>query len=99
MQRRQCWRRPRSCAAEASAQTQNHLVGTPNAAATVDAAGFAALTALRDLKKDEEITISYVDSSLPYLERRRRLKDLYAFDCGCQRCATERKEMLRSRKR
>lgn len=42
--------------------------------------------ALRDIKKGEELTISYIDENLPYETRQRQLKELYYFECKCPKC-------------
>lgn len=45
--------------------------------------------ALRELKKDEEIFFSYIDTSLSLEERTNSLKD-YGFTCTCSKCQNER---------
>lgn len=41
---------------------------------------------LRSIKKDEEIVISYIDTTYPYAYRRQELKAKYFFDCTCNLC-------------
>ena len=42
--------------------------------------------ALRDIRKGEELFISYIDQSLPRSERQASLHSLYGFTCRCQKC-------------
>ena len=39
----------------------------------------------KEILPGEELLISYIDESLPYLERRRALLD-YGFECSCPKC-------------
>ncbi|KAI8804075.1 hypothetical protein BJ742DRAFT_682504, partial [Cladochytrium replicatum] len=41
------------------------------------------------VEKDEELTISYIDTNLPVHARRQRLQDEYYFTCSCARCIAE----------
>jgi hypothetical protein len=62
----------------------------PNCAAPVAGPGGdckLVLVAKREIQKDEEITFSYVDESLPTHERKRILLVNYHFDCNCPRCS------------
>lgn len=43
--------------------------------------------AVRPIKKDEQIFISYVDASSPYHTRRKEMSDRYYFDCRCSKCS------------
>lgn len=43
---------------------------------------------LRAISKDEEITVSYVDTATPRTLRRRLLRESYFFSCKCGRCAS-----------
>lgn len=43
--------------------------------------------AVRPIKKDEQVFISYIDTTTPYEVRRRELKERYFFDCQCPKCA------------
>jgi hypothetical protein len=45
--------------------------------------------ALRKIAKGEEVEISYIDNSMPLQMRRTELKNLYLFDCNCERCVRE----------
>lgn len=42
--------------------------------------------AVRPIKKDEQILISYIDASNPYDIRRKELSERYYFDCQCLKC-------------
>lgn len=42
--------------------------------------------AVRPVKKDEQIFISYIDASGPYDVRRKELSERYYFDCQCSKC-------------
>lgn len=42
--------------------------------------------AIRPIKKDEQIFISYIDTTTPYDIRRNELKERYFFDCQCAKC-------------
>jgi hypothetical protein len=60
------------------------------------------MIALKDIKKDEELTISYIDKSLHYTDRyfsvriiilsqyligrQAKLQEMYLFECKCDRC-------------
>ncbi|ODN02948.1 Histone-lysine N-methyltransferase Smyd1 [Orchesella cincta] len=43
----------------------------------------------RRIEEGEMITIRYVDVTLPLLERRRELRDIFYFDCTCSKCLCE----------
>ncbi|KAJ5105569.1 hypothetical protein NUU61_002916 [Penicillium alfredii] len=43
--------------------------------------------AVRPIKKDEQIFISYIDTTTPHEIRRTELSERYFFDCRCTRCA------------
>lgn len=45
--------------------------------------------ALRDIQKNEQLTISYIDVEMPVSQRRQRLGFSYGFECGCPRCLRE----------
>ncbi|KAI9809070.1 MAG: hypothetical protein M1825_002359 [Sarcosagium campestre] len=40
----------------------------------------------RQIKKGEEVTISYIDSSEPFQRRQSDLKERYFFTCNCSKC-------------
>lgn len=44
------------------------------------------MVALIDIKPGDELCISYIDQSLPRLERRAEVMRLYKFDCMCSKC-------------
>ena len=50
--------------------------------------------AKRDIAEGEELCITYLGLETPELdleERRKRTKETWAFECGCQRCIEESK--------
>jgi [histone H3]-lysine4/36 N-trimethyltransferase SMYD len=47
---------------------------------------FVDIVATQNISKGEELTHSYVDCSLPKTCRKKRLLEVYDFDCGCQLC-------------
>ncbi|KAL0052719.1 hypothetical protein WJX82_006660 [Trebouxia sp. C0006] len=51
--------------------------------------GLASVTALRDIKAGEALTISYIDLELPRSARQLELKTSFFFDCKCIRCERE----------
>ena len=48
--------------------------------------GSISVHAMRTISKDEEVTISYIDTTLPYHKRQVELKSRYYFDCSCTLC-------------
>ncbi|PVI03690.1 SET domain-containing protein [Periconia macrospinosa] len=44
------------------------------------------LRILKDVKKDEELYISYVDPTNPFARRRSELQERWFFDCRCSKC-------------
>jgi hypothetical protein len=48
-----------------------------------------SVVALRDIAASEELTISYIDTSLPYAVRQQQLLEHYLFECKCSRCRYE----------
>ncbi|KAJ5604821.1 Zinc finger MYND-type [Penicillium lagena] len=49
--------------------------------------------AIRPIKKDEQIFISYVDVTNPTSQRRKELSERYFFDCYCPKCTAEETEI------
>ena len=47
------------------------------------------IKATRDIEKDEEVTISYVDLLMNVKERRESIRGQYGFECRCKRCLDE----------
>lgn len=43
-------------------------------------------TAVRDIEAGEELTLSYIDVTLPTRHRQARLKALWNFSCTCKQC-------------
>ena len=50
-----------------------------------DANSIAVMLAKQDIPAHTEITISYIDETLPFEERKTALLD-YGFSCSCPRC-------------
>ncbi|EPY27538.1 SET and MYND domain-containing protein [Angomonas deanei] len=50
------------------------------------------VTALRDINKGEELCISYIEETMPYLTRQQHLYEHYFFECGCPTCVEEAEE-------
>ncbi|KXN82768.1 Histone-lysine N-methyltransferase ASHR1 [Leucoagaricus sp. SymC.cos] len=48
--------------------------------------------AIQDIAADEEVVISYIDSTLPRHERQQALKETYHFTCDCLLCSQPREE-------
>jgi len=44
------------------------------------------IIANRDIKKGDEITISYIEPFIPFRQRRQLLASMYGFTCGCAVC-------------
>jgi hypothetical protein len=57
----------------------------PNAYVVMDGAQVQVRT-LRELKKDEELFISYIDPTNPFARRQSELKERWFFTCGCTKC-------------
>ena len=62
----------------------NHCC-SPNAVIVFDGPRLS-VRALNPIKSDEEIFISYVDSSAPFGVRQAELKDQFFFTCHCDKC-------------
>jgi hypothetical protein len=54
--------------------------------------------ALRDIKKDEELYISYIDESLNIAERQQQLFEHYLFTCTCEKCEEDKANKARHHK-
>lgn len=52
----------------------------------------AAMTVLRPIQAGEELLQSYVEQSLPFLERKNAL-DEYGFECTCTLCMEQRNQV------
>lgn len=59
----------------------------PNSVMTFDGRSLS-VRALREIAKDEEITISYIDNTNPTHKRQEELTERYFFKCECTRCAS-----------
>lgn len=44
------------------------------------------MVACREIRKGEELFISYIDESMPFQQRQEKLKAMYLFDCTCPKC-------------
>merc|ERR1712000_693382 len=51
--------------------------------------------ALRDIKKDEELFISYIDEDMNIAERQQQLFEHYLFTCTCVKCEAQKAERAR----
>jgi hypothetical protein len=60
----------------------------PNAAFVWDGLQLE-LRALREIPGNQEITVNYIDLRKPKNERKSELKELYYFDCRCERCCSD----------
>ena len=78
---------PVGCALSTHLSALNHSC-VPTANARVNQ-GLLHLNALVPIKKDDEITISYIDTNLPVDERRKVLLEHYRFVCCCAKCEYE----------
>lgn len=61
----------------------------PNADVVIARGGSLALRARCPVTPGQEITITYLDSSLPFAFRSKRLHAGYGFVCKCKRCAAK----------
>lgn len=48
--------------------------------------GNARFEALRNIETNEELTVSYIDTSLPFQQRQHYLQWAYGFSCNCSKC-------------
>lgn len=70
-------------------EMHNHSCA-PNSRYTPVASGRAiAVVATRDIGVGEEVSICYIDVSLPCAQRRHLLQTSYSFVCACERCRRE----------
>lgn len=68
------------------ANSTNHSCD-PNLVATSATNNYmVTMIALKDIKQGEELTISYVNKDMDYTDRQAKLKEMYLFDCKCDRC-------------
>lgn len=69
----------------ASAALLNHSC-LPNANWSVDGEGRLCVRAVRPIEAGEEVTVAYVDPTLPYHARQQALQDHFFFACRCLQC-------------
>ena len=53
---------------------------------SVNGTNTIGMVALRNIEPGDELCVSYIDQSLPRLERRAELMRLYKFNCTCSKC-------------
>jgi len=46
-----------------------------------------SMYALREIRKGEELCISYIDESDSFEQRQKKLKEIYRFSCTCRKCS------------
>ena len=51
---------------------------------------------MRPIQAGEELTHAYADCTLPSLQRRAKLRDVYKFDCQCERCEHHSNSIVRN---
>ncbi|KAM0791081.1 hypothetical protein ACM66B_004372 [Microbotryomycetes sp. NB124-2] len=77
----------------------NSAVVYPQSRIAINDERFMQLRAIRDIRADEEITISYVDNIMPKWHRQRTLLRHYQFECDCELCTTasipDRRDVVR----
>ncbi|KAK8218150.1 hypothetical protein IWZ01DRAFT_492082 [Phyllosticta capitalensis] len=66
------------------ASCANHSC-VPNAFVVFDGTKLS-YRALKPITKDEEIFMSYIDDTYPFLHRQKELRETYYFDCKCSKC-------------
>lgn len=64
----------------------------PSADVVVGPGGGLALRARRSIAPGEPVTITYLDSALPWHVRRKKLLSGYGFHCGCALCEAQAHE-------
>ena len=52
-------------------------------------AGTAEFVAARDIGRGEQLSISYIDTTMSYALRQQQLEWAYGFRCACDLCAEE----------
>lgn len=57
----------------------------PNAAIVFDQ-NFASIRSIKDIARNEQVTIAYVDTTLKRARRRQELREQYFFECHCPGC-------------
>ncbi|KAM7189665.1 hypothetical protein V8F33_009913 [Rhypophila sp. PSN 637] len=57
------------------------------------------IVASRDIEPGEELTISYIDATLPYKDRQSTLQEIWGFKCTCPLCSLSRHQRRASDER
>ncbi|KAF3938466.1 hypothetical protein ABW19_dt0203872 [Dactylella cylindrospora] len=82
---------PIGIAIDYKAAMLNHSCN-PNAAMLFDGRTLL-VRSLKEIQKDTEITISYIDNFMTRKERRAELSSRYFFDCDCAACSSESQKL------
>lgn len=53
-----------------------------------------SIVAIKEIKKGDELCLSYIDENLSFPQRRKILYDNYLFTCNCEKCKREEKLFL-----
>ncbi|KYQ91062.1 hypothetical protein DLAC_07965 [Tieghemostelium lacteum] len=61
----------------------------PNSCWYFDENGMICIANFKEIKKDEEITITYIDTTYPLNSRRKDLLETYHFFCKCTKCVRD----------
>lgn len=61
----------------------------PNCRVSFDSLGCLCVAAADNIPKGSELTITYIDTRAPRVERRAKLLETFAFECECERCVEE----------
>jgi len=55
---------------------------------------YSKVISLQDIKAGEELTINYLETGLPFHQRKNHLRLIYRFDCDCSLCQEGAKEEM-----
>jgi len=68
------------------ANSTNHSC-SPNVASTSSTNNYhVTMIAKKNIKKGEELTISYINEQMSFSDRQEKLKQMYLFECKCEKC-------------
>jgi tetratricopeptide (TPR) repeat protein len=56
-----------------------------------------SVVAIKDIKKGDELSLSYIDETQDVIVRNKLLMDQYLFECNCERCQKDEMEKLKIR--